>query len=198
MTRLAIILSILLTSTINKNNGNIRLIFEEEKSLRSSFCMYSDGRFYETRAEGCVGQIFRWGYWQRSNDTVDLQYESKNLYYFDIIKSRDTSSSYQVVKIIDCYNQPVRFQYVDFDTSYANLYNPGILRVKKGKYIGYANIFENGYDPNQFQKFNADTITYKWNCNRESIEAVSGGTLTPILVAETRKVIVSNKRVREI
>lgn len=183
-------------SSFNNPLDRIRLIFEEEKSMRSSFCMYSDGKFFETRASGCVGQEFASGYWKNINDTITLVYRTDKVFDYEILKSVDTSNKYQIVKIIDCYNQPVRFQNVCFDTTCQNLYNAGILRIEKGKSILYfAPIFEDNLKNSESIFCSADTITYKWNCNRESIESINGGTLFYSKELEKKKVIVKNKQI---
>ena len=189
------LLFFMLTS-FDKTQGDIRLVFEEEKSMRSSFCMYSDGQFYETRPSGCVEQEFSSGYWENKNDIITLTYKVAKVFNYDILKSFDTSNKYQIVKVVDCYNQPVRFQNIYFDTTYQNLYNPGILKIEKGKSIFYpAPIFnqDTSYGETVFTK--ADTIIYKWHCNRESIESINGGTLFTNQEAKKEKVILKSKNI---
>ncbi len=182
-------------ASFDKVNDKTRLIFEEEKSMRSSFCMYSDGKFYEARPSGCVEQDFASGSWKNLNDTVTLIYQSDNLFNFEVLKSIDTSSKYQIVKIVDCYNQPVRFQSICFDTTCQNLYNPGILKLEKGKSIFYSMpIFEDNKVTDESIYSNADTITYKWHCNRESIESISGGSLYISKESISKRIILKNKK----
>jgi hypothetical protein len=185
----------LVLSSFDKANDRIRLIFEEEKSMRSSFCMYSDGKFYEARPSGCVGQDFASGRWENINDTITLIYQSDNLFDFEVLKSLDTTNKNQIVRILDCYNQPVRFQIVCFDTTCQNLYNPGILKIEKGKSLFYsAPIFDNNLENNESQFCNSDTITYKWHCNRESIESIDGGRLYINKESTRKKIILKNKK----
>lgn len=193
-----ILLSIICVSaSFDRIADSGRLVFEEEKSMRSSFCMYNDGKFYEARPSGCVGQEFAWGYYHYVNDTVNLIYQSLNVFDFDVIKSLDTLSIYQIVKIVDCYNQPVRFQSVWFDTTCTNLYNPGILRTEKGRAISYlASVFDEQVNDGSFQISNADTITYKWRCNRESIESINGGQLFINQKQTKRRIVLGNKRIK--
>jgi hypothetical protein len=191
-----LLILVLFLSSFYKPHDRIRLIFEEEKTMRSSFCMYSDGKFYEARASGCVGQEFASGYWENENDTITLVYRADNVFDFEILKSEDTANKYQIVKVIDCYNQPVRFQNVCFDTTCQNLYNPGILSIEKGKSIWYsAPIFEQTGKNSESIFCNADTITYKWNCNRESIESISGGTLFFNQESTKKKIKLRNKKI---
>jgi hypothetical protein len=191
-----IFLLVLVLSSFDKANDRIRLIFEEEKGMRSSFCMYSDGRFYETRPSGCVGQEFASGVWETKKDTVKLIYKTGKTFDFEVFNSLDTSSKLQIVRIIDCYNQPVRFQDVCFDTTCQNLFNPGLARIEKGKSILYfAPIFEQNGRNVESVISNADTITYKWLCNRESIESISGGTLYINQEQSEKRVYLRNKRV---
>jgi hypothetical protein len=190
-----ILILFLALSSFYKGNDKIRLIFEEEIGMRSSFCMYSDGKFYETRPSGCVGQDFASGSWKNINDTVTLIYNTYNLFNFEVIKSSDTTSKYQIVRILDCYNQPVRFQNVCFDTTCQNLYNPAILRIEKEKSIFYsAPIFDNNKYSNESVLCNADTITFRWNCNRESIESIDGGSLYINKEPTRKKIILKNKK----
>jgi hypothetical protein len=187
---------LLVLSSFNKPKDGIRLIFEEQKSMRSSFCMYSDGRFYEARPSGCVGQEFASGYWENRKDTVRLIYKTENVYRFEILKTVDTASKFQIVRIIDCYNQPVRFQNVCFDTACQNLYNPGLAKIGKGKSILYlAPIFEQNGGNVESINSNADTVTFRWLCNRESIESISGGTLYINQEPGQKKVILKSKSV---
>lgn len=191
-----IFILVLALSSFNSPKDGIRLIFEKEKSMRASFCLYSDGRFYETRASGCVGQEFAFGFWEKNKDTVTLSYKTEKIFDFEVITSADTSSKFQIVRIIDRYNQPVRFQYVYFDTTCQNLYNPGLAKVEKGKSIFYLSpTFDQGSREVDLFSSNADTITYKWFCNRESIESINGGSLYINQEPHERKVILRNKRV---
>ncbi len=187
---------ILVLSSFDKANDRIRLIFEEQKGMRSSFCMYSDGKFYESRPSGCVGQDFASGTWEKKNDTIVLIYQTDNVFDFEVLKSLDTSNKYQIVNIVDCYNQPVRLQYVCFDTICQNLYNPGILRIEKGKSILYSMPIFEGYKVKDESIYsNADTITYKWHCNREAIESINGGSLYINKESTKKKIILKNKRI---
>jgi hypothetical protein len=193
----SIFLLALVLSSFDHPSDGIRLIFEEQKSMRSSFCLYSDGRFYEARPSGCVGQDFASGFWERKKDTVKLIYTTERIFDFEVLKSPDTSSKFQIVRIIDRYNQPVRFQNVYFDITCLNLYNPGLAKVEKGASILYlAPAFEQtGRDAESIIS-NADTITYKWFCNRESIESIDGGTLYINQEPGEKKIILGNKSVK--
>ena len=189
----------LVLSSFYKTNDGIRLIFEEEKSMRSSFCMYNDEKFYEARPSGCVGQDFASGNWKNINDTITLIYQTDNVFHFEVLKSLDTTNKYQIVRIIDYYNQPVRFQNVCFDTTCQNLYNPGILKLEKGKSIFYQSpFFDQNSKDNESIFCNADTITYKWHCNRESIESISGGTLFTNQEPAKKKIILKNKKFKRL
>lgn len=188
---------VLVLSAFNHPDGGTRLIFEAEKGMRSSFCLYSDGRFYEARPSGCVGQEFASGYWENIKDTVRLTYKAKNVFDFEVLESRDTSNKFQIVRIIDCYNQPVRFQNVYFDTASQNLYNPGLAKIEKGKSVLYlAPMFEGDTAGVVSTISNADTITYKWFCNRESIESINGGNLYFNGEMTEKKAIIRNKMVK--
>ena len=176
-----------------------RLIFETEKGIRSSFCIYTDGKFYETQPSGCIGQEFSWGHWKNKNDTIILNYDNKNIFNFETIKSKNTTNKYQIVRIIDFYDQPVRFENICYDTICTNLYNPGILKILKGSYISYlgATFNDNSYNLESIQS-NADTITFRWNCNRESLESISGGQLYTNQYNKQERVILGNKRIRRL
>lgn len=176
-----------------------RLIFETEKGMRSSFCLYSDGKFYETQASGCTGQEFSWGYWENKNDTVHLIYDTKNIFNFETIKSKDTLDKYQFIRIIDVYNQPVRFENICYDTICTNLYNPGVLKISKGSYVSYLGAtFNDSLHNSESIQSNSDTITFKWNCNRESLESISGGQLYTNQRSREEKIILGNKRIRRL
>jgi hypothetical protein len=56
---------ILISLAFKDNPITEKLLFENEKSMRSSFCMYNDGKFYEALGAGCIEQEFSWGYWKR-------------------------------------------------------------------------------------------------------------------------------------
>jgi hypothetical protein len=197
MKAITILSACFVLSSFYKNNDRIRLVFEEEKGIRSSFCMYNDGKFYEARPSGCVGQEFSWGYWEKSNDTVKLNYQHGKIFDFEVIQSKDSSAKYQFVRIIDCYNQPVRFQGIYVDTTWEMLYNPGIITIEKGKSLFYIAARFEDINTNVEPVFsNADTITYRWYCNRESIESISLGTLYYTYnEAVTKKALLRNKRV---
>jgi hypothetical protein len=181
-----------------KNNGSsVRLVFEDEKSSRYSFCMYSDGKFYETRGSGCVGQDFSWGYWKKFHDTVRLQYQSSNIFDFDVIKSADSLDRYQIVSIVDCYDQPMRFQIICRDTTCLYPDSTGFVRVEKGRYISYLNHYFGDYLNNEgVQKTNSDTLIFKWRCNRESIESISGGDLFINNKRAAKRFVLRNKRMK--
>jgi hypothetical protein len=188
--------ALVLSSFGNPDDG-IRLVFEEQKSMRSSFCLYSDGRFYEARPSGCVEQEFSSGSWENNKDTIKLIYKTGKTFGFEVLYSADTSSKFQIVRIIDRYNQPVRFQNVYFDITCQNLYNPGLAKVEKGKSILYlAPIFDQGGRDAESITSNADTITYKWFCNRESIESISGGTFYTNQEPREKRIILRNKSVK--
>ena len=197
--RLFLFLSLISLTAFTKLNNRERLIFESEKGMRSSFCIYSDGNFYETQASGCRGQEFSWGHWENKNDTIQLSYDTLNIFNFETLKSKDTFNKYQVIKIIDFYNQPVRFENICYDTVCVNLYNPGILKILKGSYISYWGArFNNISNNSEAFQSNYDTITFKWNCNRESLESISGGDLYTNQIEKRQKVILGNKRVRRL
>lgn len=182
--------------SFSKTDDRIRLIFEEQKTMRSSFCLYSDGKFYETRAAGCVEQLFSSGSWENTNDTITLTYQANNLFDFEILKSRDTASKYQIIRILDCYNQPVRFQHIYADITSHNLYNTGMLQIEKGKSLFYLGpVFGQKAEGSELIICSADTVTYKWHCNRESLESINGGRLFVNTEAMTKKVTLRNKRV---
>ena len=182
--------------TTNEVEEDVRLIFSEPTGMRSSFCIYNDGKFYETRPSGCIGQDFSWGYWNTLNDTVTLKYQTDNVFDYVIEQSKDSLKKYQYVRLIDCYNQPVRFQSVCYDTICANLYNPGILIVEKGKVISYLSpIFDSHIKDENYAFTNADTVTIRWKCNRESIESINGGQLFVNRQPSTTRVILGNKKV---
>lgn len=190
---------IFILPAFKKINNHERLLFEEKRGARSSFCMYSDGKFYDAQASGCTGQLFAWGYWKNINDTILLSYQTGNIFSYDIIKSTDSLNKFQIVKITDCYDRPVRFQYVCYDTTCTNLYNPGMLRILKGSYVSYsAPAFNDNGNYPDYVTSNADTITYKWRCNRECLESISGGELFTNQTENTEKVILGNKRVRRL
>jgi hypothetical protein len=194
-----LLLIVLVLSAFSKLHLSERLIFETEKSMRSSFCLYSDGKFYDAQAAGCTGQLFGWGYWKKIHDTVQLSYQSKNIFKYDIIESRDSVSEYQVIRIIDDYDQPVRFQLVYYDTTAVNLYNPAILTIKKGSDIYYpVGIFNDSSAYHGGLITNADTITYKWRCNRECLESIDGGDLAVNKEEYIEKAILGTKRIRRI
>ena len=189
---------LLITLAFNRVN-NEKLLFENEKSIRSSFCLYSDGRFYDAQASGCIGQSFAWGNWKNINDTMLLNYSKENIFYYDIQKSIDSLNHFQIVRILDRYNQPVRFQIINRDSGYTNLFNTGILKIKKGNSINYpAPTFDNKDFEYDYILSNADTITYKWHCNRECIESISGGHLDINNKEITEKVILKNKRIERL
>ena len=190
---------ILILPAFEKIHNTQRLVFEEQKGMRSSFCMYSDGKFYDAQASGCTGQVFAWGYWKNVNDTILLSYQTENIFTYDIIKSKDSLNKFQIVRIIDCYNQPVRFQNMYHDTICSNLYNPGILRIMKGNSIWYpAPAFDNSGNDLDLIISNADTITYQWRCNRECLESISGGQLFTNENENTERIILGNKRIRRL
>ncbi|MFM2385982.1 MAG: hypothetical protein RL660_739 [Bacteroidota bacterium] len=172
-----------------------RLIFEEQPSMRSSFCLFDDGKFYDAQASGCVGQLFSWGHWTEFNDTLTLRYSNVNVFKYSVIESEETNNSYQVIKVIDCYNQPVRQQYLKVDTSYLDLYNTGLYLLPKGRKIIYCS---HGFGDDDLASFtnisNADTITFQWHCNRECIESISAGSLTLELQQRTERAIISKRR----
>lgn len=155
--------------------------------------MYSDGRFFESRPSGCTGQDFSSGTWIKDNDIITLSYCTDNPFNFEVTESNDTASSHQVVRIVDCYDQPVRFQHLYIGTSSENLYNPGMIRVAKGEDIYYAMPFENSLSSNKSVLSRADTLTFKWRCNRESIESINGGTLYISQEASSKKIRLRNR-----
>ena len=193
-----IIPALLLTvaSGFSTDHGSVRLVFEEERSMRSSFCLYSDGKFYDAQASGCVGQSFAWGYWKAEKDSVVLNYSATNIFQYTVLKSRDTKSLYQLVRVVDCYDQPVRFQYINYGTGYQCLNNPGILRIRKGIAINYpAPLFDPADTGMIYHTSYADTITYKWSCNRESIESIDLGRLSINDRQHVERVLLRNRRV---
>jgi hypothetical protein len=193
------ILTLLTLMAFTDHDKKDRLIFETELGMRSSFCLYSDGKFYETQSSGCTGQEFSWGTWQSKNDTIHLIYDTKNIFNFEIIKSNDTLNKYQFVRIIDFYDQPVRFENICYDTTCTNLYNPGVLKISKGSYLSYIGAtFNDTINNTETVISNADTITFKWNCNRESLESINGGQLFTNQSSKTEKIILGNKRIRRI
>ena len=167
------------------------------KRDRSSFCLYSDGKFYGASQQGCVAQSFFWGYWLRAGDTVHLSYGTSNIFCFEVVESTGTKNAFQVVRVVDCYNQPVRFQHMRTDTGWTSLYNRGFLRISKGQSLVYATpdfeIKPGGWDK---VKSSADTLTYKWRCNREVLESINGGTLYVDTVAGNGSVVLKGKEVR--
>jgi len=161
--------------------------------------LYSDGKFYDASPAGCVGQDFSWGTWTKSNDTFLLTYRKENIFNFELIKSKDSQNSFQVIKIVDCYNQPVRFQIINHNSGYTELFNTGIVKVKKNNSIGYPapSIGDSDYDSGTILS-NEDTITFKWHCNRECVESISGGRLYVNSDEYMKKVVLNNKRIIEI
>jgi len=188
-----LVFGLLILAFVSK--GPYKLIFEQKKYSRSSFCLYSDGKFYHTHSSGCIGQSFSWGYWKVTNDTITLNYSNQDIFKYDIVKSTDSQSNFQIVRIIDCYNQPVRFQIINHDSGYNNLYNIGYLKLRKGNSINYpAPIFN---DEQEWESIvsEADTITYQWQCNRESIESINGGRLYIETEQNIKKIKIHNKQV---
>jgi hypothetical protein len=198
-TKLVLLLTFFSLVAFTEFEKKDRLIFETEKGMRSSFCIYSDGKFYETQPSGCTGQEFLWGYWENKNDTIHLSYNNKNIFYFETIKSKGTLNKYQIFRIIDFYNQPVRFENICYDTVCTNLYNPGILKILKGNYVSYigARFNDSLYNSESIQS-NSDTITLKWNCNRESLESISGGQLYTNQYNKKEKIILGNKQIKKV
>jgi|GEM_PF-5876831 len=179
----------------NQKNDDYRLVFEARKSMRSSFCIYSDGRFFDAQASGCVGQFFSWGYWKNINDTIQLEYSKEDIFKYDVLKSTDSQNAFQIVRIMDCYNQPVRFEVINHDSGYTKLYNTGFCKVKKGNSINYpAPMFDSKDFEFEYITCNSDTLTYKWRCNRECIESINGGRLYVNAEESKTKVILRNKR----
>lgn len=176
-----------------------KLLFEEVKSARSSFCMYADGKFYQAQSAGCTGQSFAWGYWKNVEDTLTLDFSTQDIFQYDILKSADSQSRYQIIRIVDCYNQPVRFQFVSHDSGYSNLYNTGMLKLKKGNTINYeAPVFDVTNAEVVYLTSNADTLTYKWRCNIECLESVNGGDQFINNRARVEKIVLRNKRVQRL
>lgn len=181
------------------NKEDDKLLFEEVKSMRASFCMYADGKFYQARSAGCTGQSFAWGYWKKVEDTLVLDFSTEDIFQYQIIKSADSMNKYQIIRIVDCYNQPVRFQFVNHDSGYNNLYNSGILKLKKGNTINYDSpVFDSNNAEMVYLTSNADTITYKWRCNRECLESVKGGDQFIDNRARVEKIVLRNKRVQRL
>lgn len=173
-----------------------KLVFESVKYMRSSFCMYSDGKFYDAHSSGCTEQNFAWGYWENIHDTIVLHYRAQNIFQYDVVRSPDTQSNFQVIRIIDCYDQPVRFQFINHANGYSNLYNTGILKIKKGSPVNYpAPEFGKGNPEIEYISCNADTLTYKWHCNRECLESVNGGYLFIDDNERMEKIVLQQKQV---
>jgi hypothetical protein len=132
-------------------------------------------------------------------DIILLSYKTENIFFFDLLKSKDSLNEFQIIKIVDCYNQPVRFESIYYDTTRKNLYNPAILKIKKGSLIYYPTpIFSTENTDIDLVKSNADTLTYKWHCNRECLESINGGQLFLNQNERTEKIILSNKRIKRV
>jgi hypothetical protein len=191
---LFIILAVVCLAFTDRYNSN-KLIFEQERFSRSSFCLYNDGRFFEADGGGCVDQLFAWGYWKNVNDTIILNYSNNNIFNYEIIKSIDSQNQFQIVRVIDCYGQPVRFQFINHNTGYTNLYNTGIVQLKKNNSINYpAYYFSKKDEEYEYIASNADTITYQWRCNRECLESINGGRLHVNDEEKVKRIILKGKR----
>jgi hypothetical protein len=160
------------------HDKNAELIYHDNRYMRSSFCLYNDGKFYETKASGCTHQLFAWGNYTKKGDSIYLDYQPENIFTYDIVFSKDTSATFQIVQILDCYNKPVRFQHLNHKEDYSNLYNTGIIKLPKNNSYNYPiqSFDDKPYNESYFTN-NADTISFRWRCNRESIESISDGSL---------------------
>jgi hypothetical protein len=188
---------LLITITLNvamTTEPKPKLVFESKTSMRESLCLYDDGKFYYSKPAGCIMQAFKWGTYVLNNDTAVLKFSPENIFNYDLIQSSDTTSEFQIVRILDCYNQPVRFQHISSDTGYSNLFNIGLIRLKKGNSINYyGEPFEHISNEIIYVTSNSDTLTYKWRCNRECLESVSGGRLFADTNAGVQKILLRNK-----
>lgn len=174
---------------------NPKMLIHANRFLRSSFCLFNDGKFYRTNGSGCVGQDFSWGTWTKDNDIYILTTESENIFNYKIVESKDTQSKFQTIQIIDCYNRPVRFQSIFYDTTFTELYNTGMIKLVKKFVISYnSDNIDNAIEPVNYIQSNSDTIKFKWNCNRESIESINGGRLYFDKERNTEKIRIENNR----
>ena len=190
-----LILWFVLSSFDNKQ----KLLFFGNRYSRSSFCLYNDGKFYKTEGAGCTGQFFAWGSWTRNGDTLSLEYSAYNIFSYETLLSKDTNAKFQIVRIVDCYDQPLRFQHLYHNKGYSNLYNQGFIKLEKNNSINYPTPpFDNKEYNNEFISSNSDTITFRWKCNRESIESINGGELFTNDRSKTVKALITDRDVREV